>query len=873
MCSEKSKTLITENLPSHVTDSAMWHRMDSHPELQKALIDLREVATVLSAEVARVNPGMTDHSVKHFDALWSISDQVLTADETAACSAGEAFILGSSFYVHDLGMAFAATTEGANSLRASDAYKSALERLTTAHHIPKDQAKIVALQIAGRQLHAFKARELVTLPLPGLNQYLIETTAIREKWATFIADVSESHHWSIIEVDAKLGKRGRIPAPIPGEIDLGFVAGALRIIDYAHINFERASHLARLLRFEIGDESLLHWLAQEHITGPSRQGELLVFGCTKPIENVDAWWLFYEMADGLDREIHAVEEYLSNRAASVKRFSLQGVKGTRSPQSFATFVLTQGFEPVDIRFRPDSIERLINILGGRTLYGEDVLAPIRELLQNARDAIYLQRASDTVAGGLADLGRITIKLVESENDDLSYLIVSDNGVGMSADVITNYLLGIASDYWHSPDFYSNYPGVIDSGFKPAGKFGIGFLSVFMMGRNVQVETQKRTGPHLTLKISGVGKRGALITSPSRASFGTTVKVEVSNQDRSIYNNLAAIVRARAPMLDIPVTVSQETSTVTINPAWWKTVPQEEFHQFVLQWETIGLGINEFASTAPSYYSRYVASRWPALSDLKKHEKWRGRQPEAISETLRVIAIPTQSKVLICTRGVAVQPITVPGIVGIVEADDLDLGAARSEALRFDINALRAKLNDQLKPQIIKALNSLSDDHIPSWFEFLANVGSAYGSEVLVGSKLPWITVVDRVGNAALLNPNDALDKLSQVSEVLVSYGTHPWNIAAVARAHFPLATGNALLFPIPKQRHHEFGSYHDQDEITVGDLSEHFDRYTQPPAFLRGILQLISHAWGIEVKSLETAKWSRNKTYSLQGHLDKTQLQ
>lgn len=364
MCSEKLKTLITENVPSHVTDTAMWHRMDSHPELQKALIDLREIAAALSAEVARINPGMTDHSVKHFDALWNVSDQVLTNDETAKCSAGEAFILGSSFYVHDLGMAFAATKEGAEDLRATQGYKSALERLSLVQNLPDNEAKTYALQIAGRQLHAFKARELVTQLLPGLNQYLIETTTLRDKWASFIADVSESHHWSISEVDTKLGKRGKVPAPIEGDIDLGFVACALRIIDYAHINFERAGLLARLLRSEIGAESGLHWAAQEHITGPRRQGELLVYGCTKPIENVEAWWLFYEMADGLDREIHVVEEYLSNRADSVGRFSLQGVKGIRSPQSFSNFILTQGFEPVDIRFRPNSIERLVQIFRG-----------------------------------------------------------------------------------------------------------------------------------------------------------------------------------------------------------------------------------------------------------------------------------------------------------------------------------------------------------------------------------------------------------------------------------------------------------------------------------------------------------------------------
>ena len=864
MCSEKLNALITQNVPSHVTDTALWHRMDSNPELQKALVDLREIAAALSAEVARINPGMTDHSVKHFDALWNVSDQVLTPDETDKCSAGEAFILGSSFYVHDLGMAFAATKEGADDLRATQAYKTALERLSLVQNLPENEAKTYALQIAGRQLHAFKARELVTQPLPGLNQYLIETTALRDKWASFIADVSESHHWAIPEVDTKLGKRGKVPAPIVGDIDLGFVACALRIIDYAHINFERAGLLARLLRSEVGAESALHWAAQEHVTGPRRQGESLVYGCTKPIENVEAWWLFYEMADGLDREIHMVEEYLSKRADSTGRFSLQGVKGIRSPQSFSNFILTAGFEPVDIRFKPNSIERLVAILGGRTLYGEDVFAPVRELLQNARDAIYLQRASDQVAGRSPELGRITIALDESDGDK-AYLVFSDNGVGMSDDVITNHLLGIASDYWHSPSFYSNYPGVRQIGFKPAGKFGIGFLSVFMAGENVEVESQRRGGPHLRMRISGVGKRGALITTPSRVSFGTTVRIELRNQDKIKYQNLDAIVRARAPMLDIPIVVSRKTGIVTIQPQWWKTVPQEEFHEFVAHWESVALGLNLKHRPRHPYYRLNIP-----LAEMREGEKWLTRQPEIITETSRVMAIPEQSMVLVCTRGIAVQSIFVQGITGIVEAPDLDLVAARSEALHFDVDELRATLVGQLKPYIIESLNALLDDYIPSRFEFLAKVGSLYGEDVLQATTLAWITVVDRVGNSTLMSPADLRNKLSKEPEILISYGSGPWTSRTTAKNHFPRATRNALVFAIPDKGQPSPGSYNDPEDITVGELSEHFSE--EVPVLLRTVVKLISDAWGVKQQALESTRWSRNKNYTLNVHFDRDKL-
>ena len=573
------------------------------------------------------------------------------------------------------------------------------------------------------------------------------------------------------------------------------------------------------------------------------------------------------MAEGLDREIHGVEEYLSSRTASVGRFSLEGVKGTRSPQTFANLVLTDGFEPVDVRFRPDSIERLVSILGGRTLYGDDIYAPIRELLQNARDAIYLQRASDLVAGSSPDTGLITVSLQGTKEQ----LIISDTGVGMTANVVTNYLLGIASDYWHSSDFFSTFPKVREAGFRPAGRFGIGFLSIFMVGRDVEVETQRRNGSHLRLRISGIGKRGSLVTSPPRISSGTTIRVEVNNQDPTIYKNLDAVVRARAPMLDIPIMVNQETRNFRIEPAWWKTVSQDEFHDFVTQWEFTGLGLS--FHRVPYVYERYHSREFLTLAEIPLDEKWANRQPESTTDTSRVIALPNAAKVLICSKGIAVKSIPVQGIVGIVEAGDLELVAARSETLEWDVQQFRQKLTNELKPKIIQSLNNLANEgSITTRHAFIADVAKAYGKDILLESALPWITLVDQLGNSRLMSALEVREELMRSSEVLISYGPGPWSVDRVSRRHFPLATREALLFPVPTDHQSSIGSYEDRDEITIDELSAHFSRYSTIPVLLSALLDLIANAWQIDFKQLTTASWSRNKTNSVNGHFVKTTL-
>ena len=130
--------------------------------------------------------------------------------------------------------------------------------------------------------------------------------------------------------------------------DLGYVASLLRLIDYAHINRDRAKNIDRTFRLPMDPESLSHWLAQEHVDGPVRDGADLVFRAAVPIANVDAWWLYYEMLKGLDAEIRTVSRYLDRRASSQGRLSLLGVRGVTSPEDASVFIPTAGFLPIAV---------------------------------------------------------------------------------------------------------------------------------------------------------------------------------------------------------------------------------------------------------------------------------------------------------------------------------------------------------------------------------------------------------------------------------------------------------------------------------------------------------------------------------------------
>ena len=867
-------------LPAHVTESRLWRKVNSNEDLRNCLKDLRKVAEALGAQVGRVLPEYTDHSVEHMDALWRISDVVFKPEEINGFTTGEAFLLGSCFYVHDLGMALAATSEGLAELKSSAAFTSSFEKASTIKGLPPNKAEEIALRVAARQLHAEKSEYLAIAEIPGLGRYLFESSELREKWAALVGLLSASHHWSISEVHNRLGARERIPSPIGDEIDLGLIACALRTVDYAHIDSGRARYLDRVLRTELTKESLIHWQAQEHISGPTRQADQLVFASQKPIKDVDAWWLFYEMAYGLDTEIRSVAEYLAGRAVSRGRFSLEGVKKVLYPHTFSELVQPDGFQPIDVRFRATSMERLVEILGGRTLYGRDRFAAIRELLQNARDAISLDRAAARIAGEPPQPGEIQVRLKPDPAG--AFLEVCDDGVGMTQRVISDYLLGVASDYWRSSDFFADFPGVASAGFRAAGRFGIGFLSVFMVGNNVEVETQRRGHERLVLHLRGVGRRGSLVSSTSRARSGTTVRVSVSADRVPDYENLAAIVRCRAPMLDVPVVVSEKGAASTIPPRWWADAAQEELYDFVNTWEVVATTpireqhrVTEDSDdyTRRRYFGRYG---WfaRAYEDIPDFQRWPGKQPELLTDSFRILAIPDAHQVLLCSRGVAVGVASVGGVAGIVEAGDLELTAARTEPLKWDAQVFRGSLMKSLRDQIITGLNNLeAEGRIPSRFGFLSKVGNVYGPDLLLETKLPWITIIESPGNGRLISPKELADIVRSRSEILVGYGLGPWSVESKCREIFPRAGKAALLVPISDDDEPRHGSYDDKDELTRGRLQEHFSEESCDGACrLMRTLEIIAMSWNINAAALTNANWCREKGRYICGHLARDKL-
>jgi len=218
---------------------------------------------------------------------------------------------------------------------------------------------------------------------------------------------------------------------------------------------------------------------------PFAKDRRLVFSAAKeaPLDDVDAWWLGFELLSMADRELRDADTIL--RDTGKRPFAVDAVEGANDPGRLRRHFPTLGWEPIPTRIQISDVAGLVQNLGGQGLYGANPRVPLRELIQNARDAVVGRRIQE---GRPKRWGEITVRLISADSGH--EIEVWDTGLGMSAELLAGPFLDFGTSYWNSALMLREHPGLASSGFEPEGRFGIGFFSVFMWGDHVKVVTRR-----------------------------------------------------------------------------------------------------------------------------------------------------------------------------------------------------------------------------------------------------------------------------------------------------------------------------------------------------------------------------------------------
>jgi Histidine kinase-, DNA gyrase B-, and HSP90-like ATPase len=166
---------------------------------------------------------------------------------------------------------------------------------------------------------------------------------------------------------------------------------------------------------------------------------------------------------------------------------MKRVTGANSPTLLCKFVRTEGWTPTSATIHVSNLKRLVDTLGGQNLYGgaDNFAIVMRELMQNARDAVAARKSFSAQCF----TGELFVRITSKSNTQ-TFVEIRDDGVGMSERTMTGALLDFGTSFWASDLVQSEFPGLRSSSFRPVGKFGIGFYTVFMVASEVLVASKR-----------------------------------------------------------------------------------------------------------------------------------------------------------------------------------------------------------------------------------------------------------------------------------------------------------------------------------------------------------------------------------------------
>lgn len=170
---------------------------------------------------------------------------------------------------------------------------------------------------------------------------------------------------------------------------------------------------------------------------------------------------------------------------------------------------------------------------------------LRELISNAIDATQKLKTLASVGEFKGELGDLTIRI----RTEKGKLIISDRGVGMTADEIDRYINQIA--FSGAEEFVKKYK---DNAAAIIGHFGLGFYSSFMVSKKVEIVTRSYQEGATAVRWSCEGTPEYEMTKTKKDDRGTDIilYIDDDNKDFLEKDKITSLLEKYCRYLPIPI---------------------------------------------------------------------------------------------------------------------------------------------------------------------------------------------------------------------------------------------------------------------------------------------------------------------------------
>jgi len=308
------------------------------------------------------------------------------------------------------------------------------------------------------------------------------------------------------------------------KINEPFIAIVLRLADILDFDADRTPDvLFRTIHFS-SSISLREWEKHRAITGWEINENMVRYTAeyTHPAYQAAA----FRFMDWVDKELSECQNLCRTFPAEFQRYKLplpSSADRSRIKPKNNSYIC----HDLEISL---SRNEIIKLLMTDKLYNRPYIC-IRELLQNSLDALRYRKAIYTSDDMDWNKGRVDF-LHTIDNDGYETIQCTDNGAGMDENIVTRFFTKAGRSFYRSPDFERERVAFKKKGgdFDPCSQFGIGFMSCFMLGDRIKIETRrdyglgKNHGEPLVIEINGLGGLIIIRKGSETQEIGTTVTI-------------------------------------------------------------------------------------------------------------------------------------------------------------------------------------------------------------------------------------------------------------------------------------------------------------------------------------------------------------
>lgn len=438
----------------------------------------------------------TRHDISHIDKMLSALDWLIPDTTKMIMTSADWLLSVLGIYFHDVGML---VTKQEFADRESSGFSKFCEDVLFAGdqgedykhkvgELPTDEKDRFLYQEFVRHNHAERVRWWIAGSAPsslGISDQAADEVdkllhTLDNQFRRDLGLVAESHHLNDLDDLRKYG----VSQPYGGSDaetgNLQYAAILLRASDLLHITTDRTPAIAYRLINPLDPLSQMEWAKQMAVKrvrsklGLNEEGELDNNARRDTVE-VHAFFTKEEGFFGLTAYLRYAASQLAKCHHWVSVANRKGAAQHEFPWSKLddSNIETEGFIKDEFRFTIDQA-RILDLLTGHTLYNDSSVV-LRELIQNSLDAIRVRQYDEPDSAP----GEVQI----AWDSDESVLSVSDNGTGMTQEVIQRHLLRVGASLYQDEGFKKSHPG-----FSSISRFGIGVLSTFMIADTVEIIT-------------------------------------------------------------------------------------------------------------------------------------------------------------------------------------------------------------------------------------------------------------------------------------------------------------------------------------------------------------------------------------------------